>query len=387
MNILFHIDMECVPQHGGIERVTSLIGMELKRRGHHVYSSYSIPVEGDEPRPDFDASIHLRPRDTEKLSKFISEKKIDCIVVQKVFRDLPWIHEAVRLSGREVKIIYCLHKNPQRTEGIAGLRGLIFNDSSPLNILKVPFKILLHPIRKREYDRQQYQWPAIYADKILVLSDQYIEPWLDISEGLGRDKISAMPNPLSFDPHTTPEDIRRKERKVLIVARMHERQKNITEALNIWKEIMKQPDLQDWTLEIVGDGPHREQVEKAARGLGVRNVSFHGYRDPRPYFEKSAIFMMTSRFEGWPMTINEAMQYGCVPLVYTSFAAIHDVVSNGSDGFLITPFRTAEYVEKLMLLMRDKSLREAMAEEAVKSSDRFGLAPIVDRWEKVISDK
>lgn len=384
MNILFHIDVECVPENGGIERVTSLIGTELMRRGHHVYASYRIPVARKAPRPKFDAHFRLEANASEHLAKIICEKEIDVIVVQKTFRDLPWIRKAAQMSGRDVKIIYCLHKSPSRTEGWAGVKGLVFNDYSRANIFKIPLKLLLHPIRKREYDTQQYKWPARYADHILVLSKQYIGPWLEIAEGEGKGIISAIPNPLSFNPETTEQSIIRKKKKVLIVARMHERQKNLTEALRIWKKIMEYPDLRDWSLEIVGDGPNRAKVEKAAERLAVENVNFHGYQDPRRYFEEASIFMMTSRFEGWPMTINEAMQYGCVPIVYSSFSAIYDVIAPGIDGCLVEPFNTDEYVKTMLGLMRSEKRRHAMALAAVEGSRRFELEPIADRWEEVI---
>lgn len=386
MNILFHIDVECVPENGGIERVTSLLTKELRKRGHKVYSSYRIHVDREATRPDFDGVFPISAGDSERLAEIIREHDLDHIVVQKTFRDLPWIRKGIEKSGKNTKIIYCFHSRPSRTRGLHGFKSLVFNDPSKMNLLKIPLKAMLYPIRRAQYEHQQYFWPTKMADKILVLSEQYIEPWLTMSKGAGRGIIEAMPNPLSFDPHTSAHDIKTKHKKVLIVARMEEEQKNFKEALNIWSMIEKNQNLKDWTLEIVGSGPDRDKVEKEAKRFDLKRATFHGYQNPENFYKEASIFMMTSRFEGWPMTINEATQYGCVPVVYTSFSAIHDVVEDGLNGFLVKPYETAEYVKALTNLMKDQRMRERMAQEGVKSSWRFNLGPIIDRWEDLFSD-
>lgn len=45
--------------------------------------------------------------------------------------------------------------------------------------------------------------------------------------------------------------------------------------------------------------------------------------------------MMTSIWEGLPMTLIEAMHYGCVPIAFDSFAALYDLIDNGNNGFII----------------------------------------------------
>ena len=45
--------------------------------------------------------------------------------------------------------------------------------------------------------------------------------------------------------------------------------------------------------------------------------------------------MMTSHIEGWPMTLLEAQQYGCVPIVYNTFAALSEIIENNVNGYII----------------------------------------------------
>ena len=67
------------------------------------------------------------------------------------------------------------------------------------------------------------------------------------------------------------------------------------------------------------------------------NVSFlkGQKKNPEPYYNEASIFMMTSSFEGWGLTLTEAQQYGCVPLAFRSFASLTDIITDKVNGFAI----------------------------------------------------
>lgn len=56
---------------------------------------------------------------------------------------------------------------------------------------------------------------------------------------------------------------------------------------------------------------------------------------------------MTSNYEGFSMVLIEAMQYGCVPFVFNSFASLPDIIDDKVNGYVITPFDEGEYVQKI----------------------------------------
>lgn len=385
MNILFHIDVECVPENGGIERVTSLLTKELRKRGHKVYSSYTIPVEREAPRPDFDGVYLLTRNDSTTLTNIISENEIDVIVIQKVFRDLPWFKKAITKSGRNTKMVYTMHTRPNRTSGMNAFRHLVFNDRSKFAWTKIPLKILLLPQRIKQYMHRQYNWPAQYAEATVLLSSQYKDIWQQFSNNRA-ERIFSIPNPLTFESYATEETVSHKSKKVLIVARFSEKEKNLVEAMRIWKGIEANPVLDEWTLDIVGDGPDRGIVEGEARRLGLKRVTFWGYRSPLPFYEQSSLYMMTSHYEGWPMTLNESGQNGCVPIVYDSFKSVHDILSNGENGYIVPNRNREEFVRCMETLMTDDSLRTTMAVKGIEASRRFGVSEITDKWEQVFNE-
>ncbi|GAB2890803.1 glycosyltransferase family 4 protein [Uliginosibacterium flavum] len=65
-------------------------------------------------------------------------------------------------------------------------------------------------------------------------------------------------------------------------------------------------------LVIVGDGPDRDWLRAEIDRLGLNDVHCVGWqRDPQPFYRRAALFVMSSRFEGWSNVLMEAMGQGC----------------------------------------------------------------------------
>lgn len=95
----------------------------------------------------------------------------------------------------------------------------------------------------------------------------------------------------------------------------------------------------DWTLDILGDGPLLEPLERMARRLGIANrVSFRGYvRDPLPYLRSAHALVLSSAWEGQGAVLLEALACGCPVVATRSTAAVGDVLDEGRFGRLVPP--------------------------------------------------
>lgn len=93
----------------------------------------------------------------------------------------------------------------------------------------------------------------------------------------------------------------------------------------------------DWSLEFVGDGFQLDDLRRLATKMNLERVTFHGFLPPQDFYKKSKIFLMTSDYEGWGLTLTEAMQYKCVPLVMSTYSSVYDIIDDGKNGFLIPP--------------------------------------------------
>ena len=135
----------------------------------------------------------------------------------------------------------------------------------------------------------------------------------------------------------------------------------------------------------MGDGPDRDKYINMVNRLGLERVSFEGFKDPAPYYKKSKISVMCSRFEGFPMTLVESQQFGCVPVVMDSFSALHDIVSNQNTG-LIVGNSVESFKNGLSRLMMCNSQIETMAFGAVNNCKRFSVKAVCDKWEVLFNE-
>ena len=89
---------------------------------------------------------------------------------------------------------------------------------------------------------------------------------------------------------------------------------------------------------------------------------------------------MTSSIEGWPMTVLEAQQKGCIPIVMDSFSAIHDIIESGYNGIIVNNGSINEMVDAIQYLISNPQMCYLMAKNAVESTDRFSAEIIGHKW-------
>jgi glycosyltransferase involved in cell wall biosynthesis len=100
----------------------------------------------------------------------------------------------------------------------------------------------------------------------------------------------------------------RRTKTVLAVGRLHE-QKGFDLLLNAWQPI--EAHYPDWTLRIVGEGPKRTELEAQIKELGLRHVVLAGRtEDMKREYASASLFVLSSRYEGLPLALIEAMWCG-----------------------------------------------------------------------------
>ena len=80
------------------------------------------------------------------------------------------------------------------------------------------------------------------------------------------------------------------------------------------------------------------------------------------------------------MTLTEAQQKGCVPVVMDTFSSLHDIVADGRNGFIVPDGDLDVFVERMERLMTDVKERDEMAWNAVRDSRRFKMEHIGPKW-------
>lgn len=389
MNILFITRSQVYPLKGGTERVTHTISKELQKYGGiNCFSAFYYEDELKRTSV-FDKEIHIKKYNNRKqLCSFIVDNHIKCIICQNEYEI------AIKLRkwfGNSIKIIFVHHYQPGSEERL--LKNIKFN-----NIFRISgntfFGIIRAFISVPYLKLKKSLFPNLYrkvyksSDFIVLLSQGFRVPFIKYGKIINPDinKFVSIPNPLSFNYFVSQEEIIHKEKKVLIVSRLEECQKRISKALSIWCELMKDKKFNDWTLDIVGDGPDKEYYEKLIDSNKIPNVKFWGSQKPNNFYLKSSIFLMTSQFEGWGLTLTEAQQYGCVPVAFDTYESLQDIIENNINGFIISENNEEEYLERLKLLISDRNLRIRMMLNAVESTHRFNTDRIGHEWLKILSN-
>lgn len=192
-------------------------------------------------------------------------------------------------------------------------------------------------------------------------------------------------NPLSF-PILNKDTIKRSN--ILCAGRLESWDiKGFDIMLNIWKDIeYKYPS---WTLEIAGagNGNSEKKIIEMIHNRGLENrVRLLGHvNDMKDLYAKSSIFALSSRMEGFPMVLMEAMSQGCACVAFSVGGASDEMMSEQS-GALIDDGNLDAFKYALEQLMSNSHRRNFCSKNAIIEASRFTVDSFVTSWIDYIND-
>lgn len=380
MNILFIYDSPLRPEAGGTERATSLVMTELTRRGHNCIGI----IHWDQQNPD----VHfLNGKKIGSLYEFLKENQIKVVVNQIAFhpRFLCQFlaHGGQQWKNEGGKIVSFMHLDP--TPEPRKKLSTYFADWSSKSIvgkIKRLIYVLSLPYFNYRTDKE-YKLGLRYlydnSDRYILMSQSFLKVFMALAELHDTSKVRFIPNMLTFPDISTCDDLSFKENKVLIVARLDDAQKNISFMINVWSDIKNH---RGYKLHILGDGQDRELLHKKA--MNLKDISFEGAQSPQSWYRKAKIFLMASPREGWGLTITESLQNGVVPIVLNTSTVFRDIITDGSNGFLVE--NKENFQNRLTMLISDENLRLNIACNCLQSAYRFTPQTVGDLWEKMLNE-
>lgn len=231
-------------------------------------------------------------------------------------------------------------------------------------------------------------WIYPYAACVVMLTSEGLG-WLN--DKIPRARGAVIPNPVSYplvvsEPSLTPTAWIAPERKLLLaVGRLNE-QKGFDYLLMAFSELVAAH--QDWDLVILGEGSLREILESQiqAYDLGKRVYLLGRAGNVRDWYQRADLFVMSSRYEGFPMTLVEAMAYGCTVVSYDCDTGPRDIIRHGVDGLLVSPTGDVPALASALdQLMRDNKVRECMGQKATEIRTRYSLESISTMWNNLFT--
>ncbi|MGI5880027.1 MAG: glycosyltransferase family 4 protein [Syntrophomonadaceae bacterium] len=229
---------------------------------------------------------------------------------------------------------------------------------------------------------------AKWTDRIICVSEYDRKLALDYSVA-AEAKLIAVHNGI---PLLEDVDLARPDKgdvvNIIMVARFSE-QKDHGLLLEAVPNINSR---QRFRVQLVGDGEKFDEMMTRAQQMGLENVEFLGNRsDVASLLSQAHIFVLTSNWEGFPLTILEAMQAG-LPVVASDVGGVREAVTEGTTGYLIPRGDVQTLTSRLQYLINEPGIRAQMGINARRIfEENFTLDKMMHEtiavYEKVLQDR
>lgn len=228
--------------------------------------------------------------------------------------------------------------------------------------------------------------------QIVVLTEKDKQDW----QQAGCTNVVCIPNPCSLKYRVLSSEYRVQSsecgeqgvKTLLGVGRLHE-QKGFDMLLEAWNNVQRDnvQCTKDWTLRIVGEGPQRAALEQQIKDLHLSNVVLAGrVENMVEEYAASSLFVLSSRYEGLPLALIEAMWCG-VPCV--SFDCPHGPAELLEDdrGWLVPAMDVEKLTQQLIYAMTHMEEAKARAERAQEYAyEKYSEANIMPQWVRLIEN-
>jgi glycosyltransferase involved in cell wall biosynthesis len=148
------------------------------------------------------------------------------------------------------------------------------------------------------------------------------------------------------------------------------------------------PVFEDWQLVILGEGDQRPVLERMISQLSLSGrVEMPGnVGNVTDWYSASDIYVMTSLYEGFPMTLIEAMSHGLAVVSFDCETGPREIIRDGMDGILVDDGDADSMVRQLMELMADEPRRATMGSRAREVRTRLSVESVSKRWEALFEE-
>lgn len=209
-------------------------------------------------------------------------------------------------------------------------------------------------------------------DKFVVLTNEDRGYWGDLPN------IEVIPNAAMFvaDRYS---DVSTK--RVIAVGRL-DYQKGFDRLIQAWEVVWKSGKYNDWRLDIFGQGEWKDMLQRMIDEKGLNGSAFINKptKNIGREYSESAMLVMSSNYEGFPMVMIEAMACGLPVVAFDFKCGPKDIISEGENGLIIRNGDIKALAKGMMRLMGDDECRKRMSQNARKIVDTYSEKTVMDKW-------
>jgi len=217
-------------------------------------------------------------------------------------------------------------------------------------------------------------------DAAAVLTERTVEDYRRLLRG--KTRVERIPNGVPDPGHRAALDSR-----IVVTAGRLTPQKGFDRLIETWAKVA--PRHPGWELRIFGGGGNRrDQLEGMIDELGVRDSARLMGQTPRLAEELAAasIYVMSSRFEGFPMVLLEAMSVGLPAVSFDCPTGPRDIIGHGIDGYIVPDGDRDALAAAMGELMDDEPRRRSFGAAAAEKAREYSTASVAEQWEALAEE-
>lgn len=226
-------------------------------------------------------------------------------------------------------------------------------------------------------------------DKVVVISDDMKKEMIELYPFL-ENKVVRIYNSMNIKNIEEQATIIREEDKIflndeyiLAIGRLEETQKDFSTLLKAYALIEK--NIKE-KLYIIGDGRHKNNLEQLVKELEIEDrVKFLGFiRNPYPFIKNSKIFVHSSKFEGLPTVLIEAIILGKAIVSTDCPTGPREILTDGYNGVLTKLSDKNDMAKKIEKILMDKNIREEFERRTLEKRKEFDSNLVIKELEKIL---
>ena len=209
-------------------------------------------------------------------------------------------------------------------------------------------------------------------DKFVVLTNEDRGYWGDLPN------IEVIPNAAMFVADRYSDVL---NKRIIAVGRL-DYQKGFDRLIKAWEVVWKSGKYNDWRLDIFGQGEWKDMLQRMIDEKGLNGSAFINKptKNIGREYSESAMLVMSSNYEGFPMVMIEAMACGLPVVAFDFKCGPKDIIREGENGLIIRNGDIKALAEGMMRLMGDDECRKRMSQNARKIVDTYSEKTVMEKW-------
>ena len=228
-----------------------------------------------------------------------------------------------------------------------------------------------------KFERQARDFAAYFSDVLITLTRKDIENYKRHTKVRATiDYIHNVLDPFLLNRNTKYQA---NAKKIISVGRMTYA-KNLELMVEIAAKVL--PKHPDWVWDIYGNGELFESIQQKINTLNVKGLTLQGVcYDIYDRYPEYAFLVMTSRYEGFPMVLLEAIASSVPVIAFDCQTGPSDIITTNHNGILVKENDIDTMIREIENLIDDSDRRQHLAQNCLSSLEKFSTNEILDKWQ------